>query len=111
MVKTILAEQFFILGEILLVAALVIYGLILKRLLKLLKKNPVFWILLIVSALFVLVSLVFHSFGVYEKGSVEDPVELMRSLGFMGIFEALAVVLGSIFAFFSALMYNRWSHR
>lgn len=111
MVKTILAEQFFILGEILLVIALVVYGLVLKRLLKLLKKPPIFWILLIVSALFVFVSLIFHSFGVYEKGSVEDPVELMRSLGFMGILEALAIISGSLFAFFSALMYNRWSHK
>ncbi len=111
MVKTMLAEQLFMVGEIALVIALVVYGLILKRLLKLLRKPPIFWILLVLAAVFVLISLAFHAFGVWEKGSVEDPVELMRSLGMLGIFEALAIFAGSLMAVFSGLLYSRWSHR
>ncbi|MBN2362560.1 hypothetical protein JXL83_00335 [candidate division WOR-3 bacterium] len=111
MVKTMLAEQLFMIGEIALVLALIIYGLILKRLLKLLKKSPIFWIMLIVSGLFVLMSLVFHAIGVYEKGSVEDPVELMRTLGMMGLLEVAAIFVGSVMAIFSGVLYNRWSHR
>lgn len=111
MVKTIIAEWLFVIGQVGLVIVLIIFGLILRKLLRLIRKPSLFWILLVLSSLFMLVAVVFHFLSITEAGSVEDPVDLMRSLGASGIIEAIMLLASGLFAVIASGMYFRWSHR
>ncbi len=111
MVKTLLAEYLFVTGEIILIIALIVFGLILKKLLRLLRKPSIFWIILLVSSFFMLLAMVFHFISISETGSIEDPVDLMRNLGRIGILEGITLLVSAVFAVLAGGMYFRWSHR
>lgn len=111
MVKTFWAEQLFVIGEIILFVALIYFGFIMKKLLKVMHKPKFLWILLIIAAVFIFISLIFHIIGFIGKGSVEDPVELMRNLGMIGMIEVVFLLLATFLSTLTGGMYFFWTHR
>ncbi|HAF07562.1 MAG: hypothetical protein QME48_04320 [bacterium] len=110
------AEIMFALGIILFSISLFFAGLILKRLLKIIKK-PSIWVLEIFGSLLVLAGAILHiiKLTVYFPALARsNPYDLLPQIAKtmqVGSLEGLMILLAGFFAILSSLIYYIWSTR
>ncbi len=108
------AEILLTIGIILFAASLFFSGLIIKRLLKMIRRKGI-WILLMIGTLFMLIGSIVHIikltvyFPALAASTPYDLLPLIAKTMQVGTLEACMILLAGIFAIVASLIYFRWT--
>lgn len=110
------AELLLTIGIILFSASLFFAGLIIRRLLKLIRKRGI-WVMLMTGSVLLLVGAIVHIiklamyFPALARSNPYDLLPLIATTMQIGTLESLMVLLAGIFTIVAALIYFNWTNR